>query len=46
LENELKDIDNIKVFDICNHFSDVFFETKKIVYLPMTCKGKDNQLAD
>jgi 16S rRNA (guanine527-N7)-methyltransferase len=46
LENELKDIDNIKVFDISNHFSDVFFETKKIVYLPMTCKGKDNQLAD
>ena len=45
LVNELKDIDNIKVFDISNHFSDVFFETKKIVYLPMSCKGKDNQLA-
>ena len=46
LVNELKDIDNIKVFDISNHFNDVFFETKKIVYLPMSCKGKDNQLAD
>ena len=46
LVNELKDIDNIKVFDISNHFSDVFFETKKIVYLPMSCKGKDNQLGD
>jgi len=45
LVNELKDIDNIKVFDISNHFNDVFFETKKIVYLPMSCKGKDNQLA-
>ena len=46
LVNELKDIDNIKVFDISNHFNDVFFETKKIVYLPMSCKGKDNQLGD
>ena len=45
LVNELKDIDNIKVFDISNHFNDVFFETKKIVYLPMSCKGRDNQLA-
>ena len=34
LESELKQFNNFKVFDISKFFSDDFFQTKKIVYIP------------
>ena len=46
LTNELKQLKNVKTFNISTYFNDIFFESKKIVYLPMPCKGKGNQLAD
>ena len=46
LTNELKQLKNVKTFNISSYFNDIFFESKKIVYLPMPCKGKGNQLAD
>ena len=46
LTNELRQLKNVKTFNISSYFNDIFFESKKIVYLPMPCKGKGNQLAD
>ena len=40
LTNELKQLKNVKTFNISSYFNDIFFESKKIVYLPMPCKGK------
>ena len=34
LESELKHFNNFKVFEISKFFSDHFFQTKKIVYIP------------
>tara|TARA_A100000164_G_C21920083_1_gene780206 strand:- start:108 stop:728 length:621 start_codon:yes stop_codon:yes gene_type:complete len=34
LETELKQFNNFKVFEISKFFSDDFFQTKKIVYIP------------
>ena len=34
LESELKQFNNFKVFEISKFFSDHFFQTKKIVYIP------------
>ena len=46
LTNELKQLKNVKTFNISSYFNDIFFESKKIVYLPMPCRGRGNQLAD
>jgi 16S rRNA (guanine527-N7)-methyltransferase len=46
LTNELKQLKNVKTFNISTYFNDIFFESKKIVYLPMPYRGRDNQLAD
>ena len=46
LTNELKQLKNVKTFNISSYFNDIFFESKKIVYLPMPCTGRGNQLAD
>ena len=46
LTNELKQLKNVKTFNISSYFNDIFFESKKIVYLPMPCKGRGNQLVD
>ena len=43
LSRELKNIKNHKVFEIKDFFKDSFFETKKIVYVPISCKDKYNQ---
>ncbi|MFL2666163.1 MAG: 16S rRNA (guanine(527)-N(7))-methyltransferase RsmG [Flavobacteriaceae bacterium] len=40
---ELKNFKSSIVFDINNFFHYPFFDTKKIVYLPIPYKGKDNQ---
>ena len=34
LESELKQFNNFKVFEISKFFSEDFFQTKKIVYIP------------
>ena len=36
LESELKQFNNFKVFEISKFFSDDFFQTKKIVYIPFS----------
>ena len=41
LNDELKPFKNAKVFKINNFFNESFFETKKVVYLPIPYKGKD-----
>ena len=46
LTNELKQLKNVKTFNISSYFNDIFFESKKIVYLPMPCRGRGNHLAD
>ena len=43
LSLELKNFKSSIVFDINNFFHYPFFDTKKIVYLPIPYKGKDNQ---
>ena len=43
LSIELKNIKNHKVFEIKDFFKDSFFESKKIVYVPISCKDKYNQ---
>ena len=43
LSSELKNFRSYTVFSINNYFKDSFFETKKIVYLPIPYKDKDNQ---
>ena len=35
LESELKQFNNFKVFELSKFFSDDFFQTKKIVYIPL-----------
>ena len=39
LEEELKDYKNIKIYNLSDYFSDDFYETKKLVYLPLKFKG-------
>ena len=46
LTNELKQLKNVKTFNISSYFNYIFFESKKIVYLPMPYRGRGNQLAD
>ena len=42
LNDELKPFKNIEVFNINQFFNESFFETKKVVYLPIPYKGKDS----
>ena len=42
LENELKPFKNSKIYQLNELFDEPFFETKKIVYLPIPYMGKDN----
>ena len=46
LTSELKFFKTAKTIKISSYFNDTFFETKKIVYLPMPYMGKDTHLAD
>ncbi|MGB5435062.1 MAG: 16S rRNA (guanine(527)-N(7))-methyltransferase RsmG [Maribacter sp.] len=39
LTEELKDYRNAKVFEVSDYFPEAFFETKKVVYLPLKFKG-------
>lgn len=39
LSKELKDYRTAQVFDLKDYFGDAFFETKKVVYLPLKFKG-------
>lgn len=39
LEDELKDYKTVEVYDLVDYFKDGFFETKKVVYLPLKYKG-------
>ena len=41
LTKELKDFKHVKSFKINSYFKDTFFDTKKIVYLPMPYMDKD-----
>lgn len=41
LTKELKDFKHVKSFKINSYFNDIFFDTKKIVYLPMPYMDKD-----
>ena len=41
LSDELQDFKHVKSFKINSYFNDTFFDTKKIVYLPMPCTDKD-----
>lgn len=38
LTDELKDFKAVKTFELINYFADPFFETKKVVYLPIKFK--------
>jgi len=38
LTEELKDYRNVEIFNLTDYFQDDFFETKKVVYLPMKFK--------
>ncbi len=42
LENELNPFKNSKIYQLSELFDEPFFETKKIVYLPIPYMGKDN----
>lgn len=42
LENELNPFKNYKIYQLNELFDEPFFETKKIVYLPIPYVGKDN----
>jgi len=42
LENELNPFKNSKIYQLNELFDEPFFETKKIVYLPIPYMGKDN----
>ncbi len=46
LTSELKNFKSSKVFDLNNHFDYPFFETKKVVYLPIPYTDRDSSLAD
>lgn len=39
LEEELKGYQTIQIFNLSDYFQEEFFETKKVVYLPMKYKG-------
>lgn len=39
LTEELKDYRTARSFDLADYFSEAFFETKKVVYLPLKFKG-------
>ena len=39
LTEELKDYKTVQIFDLSDYFSEEFFETKKLVYLPIKFKG-------
>jgi 16S rRNA (guanine527-N7)-methyltransferase len=39
LEEELKDYKNIEIYNLSDYFSEDFYETKKLVYLPIKYKG-------
>ncbi|MCK5907097.1 MAG: 16S rRNA (guanine(527)-N(7))-methyltransferase RsmG [Flavobacteriales bacterium] len=39
LSEELKDYQTVQLFDLPDFFEEEFFETKKVVYLPMKFKG-------
>lgn len=39
LQEELKDYRTAEVFDLTDYFDDDFFQTKKLVYLPLKYKG-------
>ncbi|MGB3149066.1 MAG: 16S rRNA (guanine(527)-N(7))-methyltransferase RsmG [Maribacter sp.] len=39
LSEELQNYKTAEIFDLTNYFKDPFFETKKIVYLPLKFKG-------
>ncbi len=39
LSEELKDYKNVELFELPDFFEEEFFETKKVVYLPMKFKG-------
>lgn len=39
LEEELKDYKNIQIYNLSDYFSEDFYETKKLVYLPLKYKG-------
>ena len=41
LSSELKSFKSAKTFNISDYFNDSFFETKKIVYIPISYMGKD-----
>ena len=43
LSLELKNFKSSTIYDIKNYFKNPFFDTKKIVYLPIPYKGMDNQ---
>ena len=42
LENELNPFKNSKIYQLNQFFDEPFFETKKIVYLPIPYMGRDN----
>ncbi len=39
LSEELKDYTTVEIFELSQYFKEDFFETKKVVYLPMKFKG-------
>ncbi|ADY28471.1 Ribosomal RNA small subunit methyltransferase G [Cellulophaga lytica DSM 7489] len=39
LSEELKDYKTTEIYNLSDHFSEDFFETKKVVYLPLKYKG-------
>lgn len=39
LMEELKDYKTVQIFELTDYFEEPFFETKKVVYLPMKFKG-------
>ena len=42
LDLELKNFKSSKIFNLTNHFDYPFFETKKVVYIPISYTDKDN----
>ena len=42
----LKPFEKVKIFNINQFFNESFFETKKVVYLPIPYKDKDTLLED
>ena len=46
LNDELEPFEKVKVFNINQFFNEPFFETKKVVYLPIPYKDNDTLLED